>query len=565
VNIGLVGDTGPAFGTGGATQGDPRFGDIRVGGRSLAPDVLAVTAPYALYDNYSGDVVVNTAAGFAPGGSGGGYDLFTALLQEAGHSLGVGNSSDPASVMYEYYLGARSDLSAGDVASIQALYGPRVPDRYEGSGGNNTLGTATSYTSPVDAELTTAADVDVYKFTTGLLTNQITVNLTAAGLSLLTAKVDLLDANGNVVATTQSTDPTANDLTASFGSVRALSTYYVRVSAARTDVFGVGAYHLEVQQSSPLSPVATPVVTLLNNSLATATTLIAAGSGVGPQTEYHATGRFGSASDVDYYRFTVPFSGPTTPVTLLTTVWGKNGAALSPWVEVQDVNGGSLVGEVITADGGTTTIQVRGLLPGETYFLKLTSDTHSVGDYVLAGDLRVTPFAFPDGGSGTLGPSHPEAAATITLPQTDQVHLVLSTTGPAGSAAELVVTAPDGTVFADLPVATGRGRSVDLFLPAGTYRVVIRLAAGTAPVGWVLGASLVTDPVGARADDTGSSPDGTSTTTSTSTDSSGGGTGGSGSSDPSSTSTDTSGQTSTTDTTTPWWQPEDDADSAVWY
>src|SRR5207248_7196921 len=136
VNVGLVGDTGAAFGTAGATQGDPRFGDIRVGGRSLAPDVLAVTAPYAMYDNYSGDVVVNTAARFTAGGANGGYDLFTALLQESGHSLGVGDSPDPASVMYEYYLGARTVLSAGDVASIRALYGVRVTDQYEGSRGN---------------------------------------------------------------------------------------------------------------------------------------------------------------------------------------------------------------------------------------------------------------------------------------------------------------------------------------------------------------------------------------------------------------------------------------------
>src|SRR5581483_7167914 len=35
LNVGLVADTGAAFGAGGAVQGDPRFGDIRVGGRPL--------------------------------------------------------------------------------------------------------------------------------------------------------------------------------------------------------------------------------------------------------------------------------------------------------------------------------------------------------------------------------------------------------------------------------------------------------------------------------------------------------------------------------------------------
>src|SRR5437868_1598147 len=48
VNFGLVADSGAAFGTPGANQGDPRFGDVRLGGVALAPDVLAVTAPYAL-------------------------------------------------------------------------------------------------------------------------------------------------------------------------------------------------------------------------------------------------------------------------------------------------------------------------------------------------------------------------------------------------------------------------------------------------------------------------------------------------------------------------------------
>ena len=46
INLGLVTDNGAPFGTGGAVQSDPRFGDIRVGGIPLAADVLAVTAPY---------------------------------------------------------------------------------------------------------------------------------------------------------------------------------------------------------------------------------------------------------------------------------------------------------------------------------------------------------------------------------------------------------------------------------------------------------------------------------------------------------------------------------------
>ena len=52
--------------------------------------MLAVTAPYNCYDNYSGNLVINTSAGFGPGS----VDVYTALLQEAGHAFGIGNSPD---------------------------------------------------------------------------------------------------------------------------------------------------------------------------------------------------------------------------------------------------------------------------------------------------------------------------------------------------------------------------------------------------------------------------------------------------------------------------------------
>src|SRR5205823_5529727 len=122
----------------------------------------------------------------------------------------------------------------------------------------------------------------------------------------------------------------------------------------------------------------------LNDTLLTATGLLTGSPGVGPQTEYSAAGNFGSASDVDYYRITVPPSTDGSPVNLVATVWGKNGAVLNPWVQVQDAFGHAVPAEVITADGGTTTVQARGLTPGSVYYLRLSSDTRSVGAYQLA-------------------------------------------------------------------------------------------------------------------------------------------------------------------------------------
>jgi hypothetical protein len=509
LNIGLVADDGSAFGAGGAVQGDPRFGDVRVGGVPLAPDVLAVTAPYNLYDNYSGNVVVNTAAGY-----GAGVDLFTVFLQEAGHALGVGNSPDPASAMYEFYQGARSGLSAGDVAAVRGLYGARPADQFEGAAGNDTLARATRYGGTLTADLTTTGDVDVYRFTTGLLTSGVTVSLRAAGLSLVAARVEALDSAGRVVASAAVTDPTQNDITLSLGSVRSLSTYYVRLSAARGDVFGVGAYELTVKNQSLLSDVVGVVTSLLdetglNDTLVTATSLLTGVLSVGPQTEFSTDGGFGSASDVDYYRLTVPPAAGGGPVNLLATVWGKGGAALNSGVEVYDAWGHRLAADVLTADANTTTIQVRGLTPGQTYFVRVASDTHTRGEYHLSADLSTNTAQVPSAGGATLDAANPAMAATFHLAQSGQVHFVLTAEGPAGAgrSVELIVRAADGTVAARVVVPVGRARSVDVFLRAGNYRIEVRTTDASVPVAFQLGVAVVTDPTGATPVDPTTTPE----------------------------------------------------------
>jgi hypothetical protein len=509
VNIGLVSDSGAAFGTGGSVQGDPRFGDIRIGGRVLAPDVLAVTAPYALYDNYSGDVVLNTAAAFEN------LDLFTVFLQEAGHSLGVGNSLDPSSAMYEYYQGVRCGLSAGDVAAIRSLYGVRQGDQFEGSTGNGTLPTATRYAAgllglggSVAADITAPDDVDVYKLTTGLLTRNVILRLKASGLSLLTAKVEILDSAGRVLASATATDPTDNDLTVTLGG-RGLATYYVRVSGWQGDVFGVGSYQLDVTQTSLVGTIVGAAEGLLeetglNDTLAAATHLLTGALAVGPQTEYHARASFGAPSDVDSYRIAVLGTSVNQPANMLVTVWGSNGATLNPWVEVYDSLGRKVVAEVLTADGNTTTIQVRGVAAGGVYFIKTFSDTRSTGSYDLAADLRAAPIAVPPLASGTLTADAPEASADFAMPQTGQAHFVLSVDGAEG-VVELVVTDADGRVVARVTAVAGRGRSVDVFLAAGAYRVTTRTTCGS-PVVYQVGAAIVTDPVGAKPTDPTTDP-----------------------------------------------------------
>ena len=89
VNVGVVADGGQPLGTSGAVQGDGRFGDIRVAAAPFGGNTLITNTQFQWSGTtWSGDVVVNSNNLFSTGGKNG-YDLYTAMLNEAGNVLGV--------------------------------------------------------------------------------------------------------------------------------------------------------------------------------------------------------------------------------------------------------------------------------------------------------------------------------------------------------------------------------------------------------------------------------------------------------------------------------------------
>src|SRR5262245_25826431 len=186
INVGLVPDDGSSLGVPGYEQADSRFGDIRIFAVPLSSSVLAITMPPGdVAGTRTGDVILNSNYNFGIG-PWAQRDLYTVLLQEAGHALGVGNSPNSSSAMYEFYQGVRSGLSSEDIARIQTLYGPRPTRTWEATAGNNTSSSATSLAGTGDrvtyGDVASATDPDWYSFIAAS-DGPATIQLEVAGLS----------------------------------------------------------------------------------------------------------------------------------------------------------------------------------------------------------------------------------------------------------------------------------------------------------------------------------------------------------------------------------------------
>jgi hypothetical protein len=536
INVGVVSDGGEPFGVSGPTQGDPRFGDIRIGAEPMR-GVLAESVPPAPYlsGTWAGDILLNSSYPF----DGANTDLYSVMLHEVGHVLGLPDSTDSNSVMYYDATTPRSSLSLSDIATVQALYGIRAPDV-----SNGTFATATHMPFPPTqddsmpgslplvayGDINRGADTDVYSVQTpSQYQGSVTFHLLTSGASLLEPRLIVYNANGSVLGSASSTNISGDVISVQIPNVSPNTSFYIRVQTAGSAPFNIGRYGLGVIFDGRTTVTTAALDTVLrgpyeslsqanidallrnpnalfsddggsNSSLATAKVLPTS-PGYRVDSHYQVLGSLTDAEDFSYYKVTSPGTGTGTDLLTVTVDGiGPNGDA--PSVSVFDAAANPVASTVLVNGNGTFTIQAANLKRGVTYYLRLASDSSSgQGNFTLTADFNQQTKLLSSYSQGQLTTSAPQQTNSLFIAKNQIFQFALSASMPPDSetSVEMTILDQNNNVVFDT-TANGSGPSSGtVILAAGAYRVVFKIVNGgdlAGALAYQLFGTVLSDPIG---------------------------------------------------------------------
>lgn len=481
INISLVADGGEPLGTVGAVQGDPRFGDIRIAASNIVSDEAAEASPFSWSGTtYAGDVTFDSAVPFTIGNTPNAYDIFSVAIHEAGHVFSLDHSTAPGSVMNEEYS-YHTGLAASDIANLQALYGTRTPDAFEGKKGDDTIATAAKLQQTpgvpgqfqANADLTTMSDVDVYSF--NAQSSTAAIRLQAQGLSLLEARVTVYDSAGNVLMTGAASSVFNNDVTLQLSGLKNGSTYYVQIQRATADVFGIGAYQLTVN-TKPISAPPPPSSTQPaanphpNNTLQTALALINPQTSSTAQFDVAYQSSIQSATETDFYQIKTSKTFRNATINLNVLVWATDGN-LDPAIHVFDAKKNPVAFEVLANQQGLMSIVIPNAASNSMYYIEVSSRS-GYGGYFLAADFNNLPLPpVQEIDNGQLSSSVTTTTNAITVEGgLYQFNLYAQTLTAGAGAVTLTITNSNGNVLLVLTAVAGDpALTQSVYLMAGTY------------------------------------------------------------------------------------------------
>jgi hypothetical protein len=553
VNFALTSDGGEPLGVPGPDQGDPRFGDIRIAAVPMALDVLSISVPHDpfLSGTWSGDILLNSAAPSISQAD----TLFPVLLHEVGHVLGLDDSPDPASVMFSN-VNHQTSLSPGDIAAVQALYGPRIIDPQETPVPGNSLATAAPMPEPVGydgttplllyASLSSLKQSDFYTLTTPAgYVGPLTIRLQTAGVSLLAPHLTVFDTYSHVVADESSVTDVGDTLLVHVPYVRPGQSYAIEVRGATNDIFGIGEYVLAAsfdarstvgpaaidtlarQSYSYLSPADIQAIFVdpqhalfhvdahTNDTFATAEPLAPAGL-YGSEAPDRITASLSDPTDVDIYHIETPDDlkgkgAADAPLVMTVTVRATEVNGIMPTVAVFDANREVIPAVVLAHGDGTFTIQITDDQPDSDYFIRVSADPTSgkvVGNYDLDveyGHMPAAPTTFLS--TSVAGPGQTLSYdLVVNEPQFfDFLLAATSSAGASGGAVQMVLTDDHGRVVVSRTAQAGTTAGGDpIPLAPGMYEVnfaVLALGPGpSSPIRFRLYGGSLTDPIGPALD-----------------------------------------------------------------
>jgi hypothetical protein len=367
LNFHEVADSGTPSGGSGA-QGDIRLAAIPNGG-SLA---------YAYYPSTSytigGDVFLATEYNFAVGSD---YDLYSVLLHETGHSLGLSHAS--GSVMNASYQGVLTGLTSDDIAGIRSIYGARSDDAFDAAARNDSLAAATVLTldssgvKSLTGDLTSLGDIDYYRVTAPTSSDgTLRVSVDARDISLLQGRVLVYDASGHLLSSSDAATY-EGQAEANLTGITAGQTYYVVADGAVSDAFGMGKYGLTIAfggGSTPPPPQPPPSGIAAdrfesNDSLSAASSLGKFNS----RTEIGLT--LHTSTDQDAFAFTAKTSGTYRIATTFASATGEHE------LRIYDSQRNLIA-------GGTGASLDLVLTAGRRYFVQVGSPSGTLDTYDLA-------------------------------------------------------------------------------------------------------------------------------------------------------------------------------------
>jgi hypothetical protein len=444
INVGVVADGGQALGTNGLIQGDTRFGDIRFAAEPMglgAP--LAIGSPYnPLAGTRSGDVVFNSSYSFGIGGANG-YDINSVALHELGHVFGLGDNTDPTSVMFGTYQGAVSGPSGADLAAFQSLYGTRMPDAYEGPNGNNTLSTPAVMKLPeIAADISTVGQADYFQYTTPSYADRtITLTVQNGGVSLLMPRLTVFTTAGIQVATSSAASVLSNTVSITLNNVKRGTTLVLKVDSANTDVFGMGGYRLKVDSGAVSRLQIAAIDAALNANMivyhnfghststpATAVALDAPIYKIDPRFTYAVDAKLNDASDVDFFSITTP---ATAPEAIVFTAAPGQGSQLSPNLTVYDANGNVVDAEILSNEASGYVVQLMNPVAGAKYYVAVSGNPfaasiNDMGTYRLGVNYTSAPVVLETLVDDTLSATDMVDVVSLQSTEVQLYHFVFS-------------------------------------------------------------------------------------------------------------------------------------------